>query len=71
MNFRSFMMEGIDGEFHFIPKGGVGDERGSPSTRFANNEALAIDADLLTAVHPSEFFENIGHSNDASSEQDE
>ncbi|GJU61625.1 hypothetical protein Tco_1243460 [Tanacetum coccineum] len=29
MDFRSFMMEGIDGEFHFEPEGGVGDGEGS------------------------------------------
>ncbi|GJS19241.1 hypothetical protein Tco_0447873 [Tanacetum coccineum] len=26
MDFKSFMMEGIDGEFHFLPEGGAGDE---------------------------------------------
>ncbi|GKA45787.1 hypothetical protein Tco_0738583, partial [Tanacetum coccineum] len=35
MDFRSFMMEGIDGEFHFEHEGGVGDGEGSsPSIRF-------------------------------------
>ncbi|GKA17881.1 hypothetical protein Tco_0697718 [Tanacetum coccineum] len=71
MDFRSFMMEGINGEFHFIPEGGVGDEGSSPSTRFVNNEALTIDAEPLTDVYPSEFAENIGDSDDAPSEQDE
>nr|GEV23360.1 hypothetical protein [Tanacetum cinerariifolium] len=41
IDFRSFMMEGIDGEFHFEPEGGIGDGEGSsPSTRSVNNEAL-------------------------------
>nr|GEY26449.1 hypothetical protein [Tanacetum cinerariifolium] len=31
MNFRSFMMKGIDGEFHFEPEGGVGDSKGNDS----------------------------------------
>ncbi|GJY06686.1 hypothetical protein Tco_0373740 [Tanacetum coccineum] len=65
------MMEGIDGEFHFIPEGGVGDEGSSPSTRSVNNKALTIDAEPLTVVYPSEFAKNIGDSDDASSEQDE
>ncbi|GKB01124.1 hypothetical protein Tco_0829168 [Tanacetum coccineum] len=34
MNFKSFMVEGIDGEFHFEPKGDIGDGEGrSPSNR--------------------------------------
>ncbi|GKD80553.1 hypothetical protein Tco_1347392 [Tanacetum coccineum] len=47
------MMEGIDGEFHFIPEGGVGDEGSSPSTRSVNNEALTIDAEPLTVTAES------------------
>ncbi|GKF90654.1 hypothetical protein Tco_0274355, partial [Tanacetum coccineum] len=66
-----FMMEGIDGEFHFIPEDGVGDEGGSPSTRSMNNEAPMINVDPFTTVDPSEFPKNIGDSDDASSEQDE
>ncbi|GJW64856.1 hypothetical protein Tco_0116740 [Tanacetum coccineum] len=41
MDFRSFMMEGIDGEFHFIPEGGVGDERGSFSPRVSASSKAA------------------------------
>ncbi|GJW85637.1 hypothetical protein Tco_0158782 [Tanacetum coccineum] len=70
MDFGSFMMEMIDGEFHFILEGGVGDEGSSPSTRSVNNEALTIDADPLIAVHPSKFTKTIGDSDDAPSEQD-
>ncbi|GKB95701.1 hypothetical protein Tco_0981838 [Tanacetum coccineum] len=33
MDFRSFMMEGVDGEFNFLPKGGLDEEGNSPSTR--------------------------------------
>ncbi|GJZ81387.1 hypothetical protein Tco_0646381 [Tanacetum coccineum] len=47
MDFRSFMMEGIDGEFDFIPEGGMNDE-GSSSTKSVNNEALITDAEPLT-----------------------
>ncbi|GKB33148.1 hypothetical protein Tco_0872549 [Tanacetum coccineum] len=71
MDFRSFMMEGIDGEFHFEPEGGIGDGEGSsPSTRFVNNETLVIDVDPLNFAPPSKVFENIRDSNDASLEKD-
>nr|GEU71438.1 hypothetical protein [Tanacetum cinerariifolium] len=58
--FRSFMMEGIDGEFHFIPEGGAGYEGSFPSTKSVNNEAPTINAEPLTVVHPSKFAKNIG-----------
>ncbi|GKD19837.1 hypothetical protein Tco_1208995, partial [Tanacetum coccineum] len=44
MDFRSFMMDGVDGEFNFLPKGGLDEEGNSPSTRPLNNETSAIDA---------------------------
>ncbi|GKE24138.1 hypothetical protein Tco_1435650, partial [Tanacetum coccineum] len=71
MDFKSFMMEGIDGEFQFLPKGGAGDKGSSPSTKSINSEAPVIDVKPLTAVHPSELAENIGDSGDASSDKDE
>ncbi|GKE44090.1 hypothetical protein Tco_1471374 [Tanacetum coccineum] len=40
MDFRSFMMEGIDGEFHFIPEGGVGDSGDASSEQ---DEVTLID----------------------------
>ncbi|GJY20398.1 hypothetical protein Tco_0392964 [Tanacetum coccineum] len=71
MDFRSFMVEGVNGEFHFLPEGGANDEGSSPSTKFVNNEALVIDVEPLTAVHPSEFAENISDSDNAPSKKDE
>ncbi|GKD68987.1 hypothetical protein Tco_1323077, partial [Tanacetum coccineum] len=71
MDLRSFMMEGVDGEFNFIPEGGLDKEGNSPSTRSVNNEAPTIDAEPLTTVHPSKFAKNLGDSNDALSDQDE
>nr|GEW54564.1 retrovirus-related Pol polyprotein from transposon TNT 1-94 [Tanacetum cinerariifolium] len=69
--FWSFMMEGIDGEFHFELNGGIGDGDGSsPSTRSVNNEALVIDVDPLNSAPPSKVAENIEDSNDASLEND-
>ncbi|GJS58047.1 hypothetical protein Tco_0652831 [Tanacetum coccineum] len=71
IDFRSFMMDGIDGEFHFEPKGGVGDGEGSsPSIRFVNNKALVIDDEPLNSAPPLQFAENIGDSDDAPLETD-
>ncbi|GKD64370.1 hypothetical protein Tco_1306478, partial [Tanacetum coccineum] len=44
MDFRSFMMEGIDGEFHFVLEGGVGDGEGSSlHIKFVKKETLDSD----------------------------
>ncbi|GKC36614.1 hypothetical protein Tco_1048998, partial [Tanacetum coccineum] len=64
MDLRSFMMEGVDGEFNFIPEDGLDKEGNSPSTRSVNNEAPTIDAEPLTTVHPSEFAENLDVDSD-------
>ncbi|GKE42137.1 hypothetical protein Tco_1469421 [Tanacetum coccineum] len=70
MNFRSFMMEGMDGEFYFESEGGVGDGEGSsPSIRFVNNEASVIDDEPLNSAPPSQFVENIRDSYDALSKK--
>ncbi|GKD06385.1 hypothetical protein Tco_1181359, partial [Tanacetum coccineum] len=72
MDFRSFMMEGIDGEFHFEPEGGVGDDEGSsPSTRSVDNETSVNDAEPLIFIPPSQFTENTVESDDPSLEKDE
>ncbi|GKC16727.1 hypothetical protein Tco_1013509, partial [Tanacetum coccineum] len=72
MGFRSFMMEGVEGEFYFSPEGGVGDEEGSsPSTMSVNNETSVIDTKPLISVPPSQFAENSVDSDDAPSERGE
>ncbi|GKA11014.1 hypothetical protein Tco_0690447 [Tanacetum coccineum] len=63
-------VEGVDGEFHFLPEGGLNDEGSSPSTKSVNNEAPEIDVEPLNTVHPTRFPENIGDSDDAPLEQD-
>ncbi|GJR68202.1 hypothetical protein Tco_0014267 [Tanacetum coccineum] len=71
IDFRSFMMDGIDGEFHFELEGGVGDGEGSsPSIGFVNNKALVINVEPLNSSPPLQFAENIGDSNDAPLETD-
>ncbi|GJW05352.1 hypothetical protein Tco_1564208 [Tanacetum coccineum] len=64
MDFRSFMMEGVDGEFKFLIEDGLDEEGNSPSPRSINNEALAINAEPLTVIHPSEFAKNLDVDSD-------
>ncbi|GJZ05081.1 hypothetical protein Tco_0538356 [Tanacetum coccineum] len=71
MGFGSFMVEGVNGEFHFEPEGGVGEEEGSsPSTIYVNNETLVINVEPLNSVPPLQFAENTVDSNDAPLEKD-
>ncbi|GJX97522.1 hypothetical protein Tco_0353320 [Tanacetum coccineum] len=65
------MMEWIDGEFNFLPEGGLNDEGGSPSAKSMNNKASVIDAEPITTVPLSEFAKNIVDSDDASSKKDD
>nr|GEZ04779.1 hypothetical protein [Tanacetum cinerariifolium] len=56
MDFWNFIKEGIDGEFHFLPERGANDEESSPSTSYVRNEALVIDVEPLTIVHPHDLL---------------
>ncbi|GJS15520.1 hypothetical protein Tco_0409992, partial [Tanacetum coccineum] len=49
MDFRSFMMQEIHGEFKFLPEGCIDGNQGSPSSKSVNNEAPIIDAKPLTS----------------------
>ncbi|GJW32382.1 hypothetical protein Tco_0052414 [Tanacetum coccineum] len=70
MNFRSFMVEGSDGEFHFKLEGGVGDvKEESSSNRPVNNEAPVIDVNPLNSALHSHVAENVRDSDDVSSEK--
>ncbi|GKA03568.1 putative ribonuclease H-like domain-containing protein [Tanacetum coccineum] len=71
MDFRSFMMQEIDGEFKFLPEGCIDDDQCSPSSKSVNKEALVIDARTLTSVHPSDFVEDVADSDDASAGDNE
>ncbi|GJY11342.1 hypothetical protein Tco_0379527 [Tanacetum coccineum] len=71
MDFRSFMVRGIDGEFHFEPDGGfAGGEGNSPSNMSVNNEAPVIDVAPLNSSPPSHVAENVGDSNDVTLGED-
>ncbi|GJS79090.1 hypothetical protein Tco_0728971 [Tanacetum coccineum] len=66
MDFRSFMMQEIDGEFKFLSEGSIDDNQGSPSSKSVNNEAPVIDAKPLTSLYPPDFVQDVVDSDDAS-----
>ncbi|GKG01485.1 hypothetical protein Tco_0306190, partial [Tanacetum coccineum] len=66
MDFRSFMMQKIDGEFKFLSEGSIDDNQGSPSSKSVNNEAPVIDAKPLTSLHPPDFVQDVADFDDAS-----
>ncbi|GKC09735.1 hypothetical protein Tco_1001345 [Tanacetum coccineum] len=64
------MLQVLTMQIIFLSEGGL-DKENSPSTTSVNNETLAIDAEPITAIHPSDFAKNIGDYDDAPSERDE
>nr|GEX92268.1 hypothetical protein [Tanacetum cinerariifolium] len=71
MDFRSFMMQEMDGEFKFLFEGCIDDNQCSPSSKSVNNEAPVIGAKQLTSVHPSDFVKDVADSDDASAGDNE
>ncbi|GJT97607.1 hypothetical protein Tco_1093125 [Tanacetum coccineum] len=71
MDFNSFILEGIDGEFNFLPAEGVSEGRNSPSAKSMNNDAPMISATPLSSVYPSNIVENVADSDDPSYGEDE
>nr|GEW53555.1 putative reverse transcriptase domain-containing protein [Tanacetum cinerariifolium] len=69
-DFKSFLVQGIDGEFNFLPEGGLDENQDSLSVKFVNNETLVIDVEPLSDVYPSNVAENIIDSDNTSSEED-
>ncbi|GJX16869.1 hypothetical protein Tco_0217701 [Tanacetum coccineum] len=67
MDFRSFMIQGIDGEFNFLPKGGLDD---SPSVKSVNNGIPVVAIESISTAHPSTFDENVICSADNISKAD-
>nr|GEV12588.1 hypothetical protein [Tanacetum cinerariifolium] len=66
MDFRSFMMQEIDGEFKFLLEGCIDDSQCSPSLKSVNNESSVIGVKPLTFVHPLNFVKDVVDSDDAS-----
>ncbi|GKC26691.1 hypothetical protein Tco_1033985, partial [Tanacetum coccineum] len=71
MDFRSFMIQGVDGEFNFLPEGGLDEGQDSSFAKSVNNRSPVVDADPISAAHPSAFAENIIYFNNASHESDD
>ncbi|GJX50643.1 hypothetical protein Tco_0277488 [Tanacetum coccineum] len=65
--YRSFMIQGIDGEFNFLPKGGLDD---SLSVKSVNNGILVVNTKPISTAHPSTFDENVICSGNAPHEND-
>nr|GEZ76836.1 hypothetical protein [Tanacetum cinerariifolium] len=57
MDFRSLMIQGVDGEFNLLLEGGL-DENQS-STKSVNNEALVINIEPISVVYPLNIAKNI------------
>ncbi|GJW19128.1 hypothetical protein Tco_0026564 [Tanacetum coccineum] len=71
MDFRSFMVQGIVGEFNFLPEGGLDENQGSLSAKSVNNETPMIDAEPISVVHHLNVTENIIDSYNTSPGEDE
>nr|GEZ16526.1 hypothetical protein [Tanacetum cinerariifolium] len=67
MDLRSFMVQRVDGEFNFHPDGGLDENRSS--TKSVNNEALMINVEPISTMHPLDMAENILDSRNTSSEE--
>nr|GEW28127.1 hypothetical protein [Tanacetum cinerariifolium] len=55
----SFMIQGVDGEFNFLPEGGFEDNQGSFSANSVNNETPILDAEPISDVLPTNVADNI------------
>ncbi|GKA71829.1 hypothetical protein Tco_0778045 [Tanacetum coccineum] len=66
----SFMIQGVDGEFNFLPEGGFDDNQGSLSAKSENNETPIIDAEPISTVLPSNVADNIIDSSNTSSDDE-
>ncbi|GJX06082.1 hypothetical protein Tco_0194014 [Tanacetum coccineum] len=71
MDFRSFMLERVDGELNFLPAEGVSEGQNSPYAKIVNNDAPVIGATPLSSVYPSNIVKNVVDSDDPSYAEDE
>ncbi|GJT64122.1 hypothetical protein Tco_1015602 [Tanacetum coccineum] len=70
MDFRSFMIQGVYGEFNFLPEEGFNDNQGSLSAKSVNNETSIIDAEPISIVLPLNVTDNIIDSSNTSSDDE-
>ncbi|GKE03969.1 hypothetical protein Tco_1395987, partial [Tanacetum coccineum] len=67
MDFKSFMIQEVNGEFNFPPEGGLDDNQGSLSAKYVNNETPIINTEPIFVVLPSNVADNIIDSSNTSS----
>ncbi|GKE15462.1 hypothetical protein Tco_1423039, partial [Tanacetum coccineum] len=67
MDFRSFMIQGVDGEFNFLLEGGFEGNQGSFFAKSMNNETPILDEEPISVVLPANVTDNIIDSSNTSS----
>ncbi|GJY36870.1 hypothetical protein Tco_0422248 [Tanacetum coccineum] len=70
IDFKSFMIQGVDGEFNFLSEGGFYDNQGSMSAKSVNNKTPIIDAEPISIVLPLNVADNIIDSSNTSSDNE-
>ncbi|GKD12593.1 hypothetical protein Tco_1197000 [Tanacetum coccineum] len=71
MDFRSFILGGVNGELNLLPARGASEGQNSLSAKSVNNNAPLIDATTLSSVYPSNVVENVVDFDDPSYREDE
>ncbi|GKF20980.1 hypothetical protein Tco_0069618, partial [Tanacetum coccineum] len=70
IDFRSFMIQGVNGEFNFLLERGFDDNQGSLSAKSMNNETPIIEEESISTVLPSNVADNIVDSSNTSSDDE-
>ncbi|GJS06349.1 hypothetical protein Tco_0363145 [Tanacetum coccineum] len=70
MDFSSIMIQGVDGEFNFLPEGGFDDNQGSFSAKSMNKKTPIINAEPISVVLPANVADNIIDSNNTPSDDE-
>nr|GEW89360.1 hypothetical protein [Tanacetum cinerariifolium] len=68
MDFKSFMIQGVDGKFNFLLEEGFDDNQGSFSAKSVNNETHILDAEPISAALLPNVIDNIIDSSNTSSD---
>ncbi|GJR70127.1 hypothetical protein Tco_0016192 [Tanacetum coccineum] len=70
IDFKSFRIQGVNGEFNFLLERGFDDNQGSLSAKSMNNETPIIDEEPISTVLPSNVADNIIDSSNTSSDDE-
>ncbi|GJW25339.1 hypothetical protein Tco_0039150 [Tanacetum coccineum] len=71
IDFISFMIQEVDGEFNFLHEGGLDEDQSSLSVKSVYNKISMINAEPISVVHPLNVAKNVIDSGNASHENDE